>query len=66
MSKEIETKLNPSVSTQPNQLASPKMPPASGGIKRVFLFAYVLTIGIGNFQFGKHMTISKYKPFVIN
>jgi hypothetical protein len=50
-SKDLDTKLNPSVLTE-NGMASEKIV-QPGGIKTGFLFAFILTAGLGSFQFGK-------------
>ena len=43
MTEELDTKLNPSIAYNPNS------PPQKGGIKTGFLYAFILTIGIGSF-----------------
>lgn len=52
MSEELDTKLNPSITNMPH---TPKAP-TPGGVKTGFLYAFILIIGIGSFQFGKSMT----------
>jgi hypothetical protein len=45
MTEEIDTKLNPSVTSNPSIVKAP----TPGGIKTGFLYAFILTVGIGSF-----------------
>ncbi|CDW77776.1 sugar transporter family protein [Stylonychia lemnae] len=49
MSQELDTKLNPSIDKYPTSSPSIVQP---GGVRTGFLYAFILTIGIGSFQFG--------------
>ena len=44
MTEELDTKLNPSVAASPGLNK-----PTTGGVKKGFLFAFILTVGIGAF-----------------